>query len=92
MNASDITSAESLRVETIAIRDIYVLNPRTRSRRLHRELIENIRLVGLKRPVTVSRHAVGGRLGRARHRAEAHAQQEFRRACGCDRADIHSGR
>ena len=57
MNASDITSAESLRVETIAIRDIYVLNPRTRSKRLHRELIENIRLVGLKRPVTVSRHA-----------------------------------
>jgi ParB family transcriptional regulator, chromosome partitioning protein len=42
-------------VESIAIQDIHILNPRSRSKRLHRELIENIRIVGLKRPVTVSR-------------------------------------
>jgi len=57
MNTSSVSRAESPRVENIAIRDIHVLNPRSRSKRLHRQLVENIRLVGLKRPVTVSRHA-----------------------------------
>jgi len=57
MNASSVSRAESPRVESIAIRDIHVLNPRSRSKRLHRQLVENIQLVGLKRPVTVSRHA-----------------------------------
>lgn len=42
-------------VELIAIDDIHILNPRSRSKRLHRDLIENIRAVGLKRPITVSR-------------------------------------
>lgn len=49
--------AETIQVETIPISDIHVLNPRTRSRRIHTELVENIRRVGLKRPVTVSRRA-----------------------------------
>ncbi|WP_137821579.1 plasmid partitioning protein RepB C-terminal domain-containing protein [Pseudomonas sp. D(2018)] len=44
-------------VEFIPIAQIHVLNPRTRNKRIHRELIDNIRDVGLKRPITVSRRA-----------------------------------
>lgn len=43
------------RVEMVPIAKIHVLNPRTRSRRVHREIIENIRAIGLKRPIKVSR-------------------------------------
>ncbi|MCK0530660.1 plasmid partitioning protein RepB C-terminal domain-containing protein [Sphingobium agri] len=43
-------------IEYIPITDIQVLNPRTRSRKLHREIVDNIEAVGLKRPVTVRRH------------------------------------
>jgi ParB family chromosome partitioning protein len=42
-------------VERIPIDKIAVLNPRGRGRRAHREIIENIDAVGLKRPITVSR-------------------------------------
>lgn len=48
-------------VQSIPIEDIHILNPRSRGKRLHAELIENIRRVGLKRPITVSRNTVGGR-------------------------------
>lgn len=41
----------------IPIREIYVLNPRTRNKRIQQEMIENIRLVGLKRPISVARKA-----------------------------------
>ncbi|WP_422416978.1 plasmid partitioning protein RepB C-terminal domain-containing protein [Pseudomonas sp. GZD-222] len=44
-------------VELIPIAQIHVLNPRTRNKRIHRELIDNIRDVGLKRPITVSQRA-----------------------------------
>jgi ParB family chromosome partitioning protein len=50
-----MNTVESVEVQNIPIGDIHVLNPRTRSRRIHTELVENIRRVGLKRPVTVSR-------------------------------------
>lgn len=40
---------------SIPIERIQVLNPRTRNRRQHREIVENIDTVGLKRPVTVRR-------------------------------------
>lgn len=50
-----MTNLDSVRVQNIPISDIHVLNPRTRSRRIHNELVDNIRRVGLKRPVTVSR-------------------------------------
>lgn len=43
------------RVEMVPISKIHVLNPRTRNRRVHREIIDNIRAVGLKRPIKVSR-------------------------------------
>jgi ParB family chromosome partitioning protein len=42
-------------IETIPITRIHVLNPRTRNKRLHREIVDNISAVGLKRPVTVRR-------------------------------------
>lgn len=42
-------------IERIPIEKIAILNPRGRGRRVHREIIENIEAVGLKRPITVSR-------------------------------------
>lgn len=50
-------NADTATVVDIPIGDIQVLNPRSRSRRVQIELQENIRRVGLKRPVTVSRTA-----------------------------------
>ena len=43
------------RVEMIPISRITVLNPRARNKRQHREIVNNIEAVGLKRPITVSR-------------------------------------
>jgi len=42
-------------IELIPIDKIALLNPRGRSRRVHREIIESVEAVGLKRPITVSR-------------------------------------
>lgn len=42
------------RVEQIPIDQIHVLNPRSRNKKVHTDLIENIALVGLKRPISVS--------------------------------------
>ena len=50
-----VLAEEAALVQTIPISDIHVLNPRSRSKKIHTELVENIRAVGLKRPVTVSR-------------------------------------
>lgn len=46
------------KIEMIAIAEINVLNPRARNKRLHREITENIKTIGLKRPITV-RHRRG---------------------------------
>lgn len=43
------------KVEMISIDDIRVINPRSRNKRQHREIVENIRQIGLKRPITVNR-------------------------------------
>ncbi|WP_081026886.1 plasmid partitioning protein RepB C-terminal domain-containing protein, partial [Pseudomonas syringae group genomosp. 3] len=43
------------RIALIPIAEIHILNPRTRNKKIHHELIENIKTVGLKRPITVSR-------------------------------------
>ncbi|CAG4892226.1 ParB/RepB/Spo0J family partition protein [Paraburkholderia saeva] len=40
-------------IELIAVERIRVLNPRTRNRRVHLELVRSIESVGLKRPITV---------------------------------------
>ncbi|QKC89355.1 chromosome partitioning protein ParB [Mesorhizobium sp. NZP2234] len=44
------------RIEMIPISRIAVLNPRARNKRQHREIVNNIEAIGLKRPITVSRH------------------------------------
>lgn len=44
----------------ITITGIEVLNPRTRNRKIFEELVESIRAVGLKRPITVRRAPEGG--------------------------------
>ena len=45
-------------VEMIPINLVDVLNPRTRNKRQHEAIVENIRCVGLKRPIKVSRRAL----------------------------------
>lgn len=42
-------------IEMIPVDAVHVLNPRARNRRQHREIVENISTIGLKRPITVSR-------------------------------------
>jgi len=42
-------------IEMIPIARITVLNPRARNKRQHREIVNNIETIGLKRPITVSR-------------------------------------
>lgn len=44
-------------ITSIPIENIHVLNPRTRNRRQHREIVENIDAIGLKRPVTVRKRS-----------------------------------
>lgn len=48
-------AAADIVIELVPIEKIAVLNPRGRGRRVHREIIDNIEAVGLKRPITVSR-------------------------------------
>lgn len=45
-------------VAMIPIDSITVINPRVRNRKQHQEIIENIRMIGLKKPITVSRRGV----------------------------------
>jgi ParB family chromosome partitioning protein len=52
--------ARARNVEMIPVEAIRVLNPRARNRRQHREIVDNIATVGLKRPITVSRREAGG--------------------------------
>jgi len=46
-------------VEMIPVDAIHVLNPRARNKRQHREIVDNIAAVGLKRPITVTRRRAG---------------------------------
>lgn len=50
-----MAQAHRQHVEMILITRINVLNPRARNKRQHREIVDNIEAVGLKRPITVSR-------------------------------------
>lgn len=50
-----MTVSQEQKVEMIPIDDVRVLNPRSRNKRQHREIVENIRQIGLKRPITVNR-------------------------------------
>lgn len=46
-------------MEMIPIDRVNVLNPRVRNKRQHREIVDNIEAIGLKRPVTVRRRMDG---------------------------------
>lgn len=46
-------------IELIRVDEITILNPRTRNRRVFDELVQSIRNLGLKKPITVSRRADG---------------------------------
>lgn len=46
--------ARAQQVEMIPIARINLLNPRARNKRQHREIVDNIEAIGLKRPITVS--------------------------------------
>lgn len=48
------------KIEMIPIARINVLNPRARNKRTHREIVDNIEAIGLKRPITVSRRPGAG--------------------------------
>lgn len=48
------------KIEIVPIDRIDVLNPRTRNKRQHREIVDSIKTVGLKRPITVSRKKAAG--------------------------------
>lgn len=52
-------SNSSKHVEMIPIDSIRILNARSRSRPQHKEIVHNIRQVGLKRPIAVSRRSDG---------------------------------
>ena len=54
-----IVPSHSQQIASIPIDSINVLNPRTRNRRQHREIVDNIDAIGLKRPVTVRRRPGG---------------------------------
>lgn len=63
------------RIEMVPIAQINVLNPRTRNRRVHQEIIDSIRKAGLKRPIVISR------------RRDTHHQFRFDLVCGQGRIE-----
>jgi len=50
---------EIITVEMIPVDQIAVINPRIRSRKIFRQIVDSISKVGLKKPITVSRHDNG---------------------------------
>lgn len=61
MVACGLTEATpSQRIEMIPIDRITVVNPRLRSKRVFKSIVENIAEVGLKRPITVTRRSESG--------------------------------
>ncbi|MBP7339343.1 plasmid partitioning protein RepB C-terminal domain-containing protein [Niveispirillum sp.] len=48
-----MSASRRQRMEMIPIGDIHILNPRARNKRQHREIVDSIDNVGLKRPITV---------------------------------------
>ena len=51
-----MSAVRSSGVEMIPVSRITVLNSRARNKRQHREIVNNIEAIGLKRPITVARH------------------------------------
>ncbi len=55
-----MTRSRDQKIEMIPIAGINVINPRARNKRTHREIVDNIESIGLKRPITVSQRAGSG--------------------------------
>ena len=53
MNKSDAT--DSISVKMIPIKDVEVINPRSRNKKVFQQIVDSIEAVGLKRPITVAR-------------------------------------
>lgn len=50
-----MSASRSQHIEMVPISQINILNPRGRNKRQHREIVDSIETIGLKRPITVSR-------------------------------------
>ena len=50
---------ETITVEMIPVDEIAVINPRIRNKKIFRQIVDSISKVGLKKPITVSRHDNG---------------------------------
>lgn len=48
------------KIEMIPTDRIVTINPRSRNKRQHKEIVDNIDTIGLKRPITVSRRSTSG--------------------------------
>ena len=59
---------ETITVEMIPVDQITVINPRIRNRKIFRQIVDSISKVGLKKPITVSRHGNGDRARDPSHR------------------------
>lgn len=55
-----MSATPAQRVEMIPINRIAVVNPRVRNKKLFKEIVDNIALLGLKRPITVTRRSEAG--------------------------------
>ena len=55
-----MTERQGHRIEMIPIARITVLNTRARNKRQHKEIVDNIEAIGLKRPIKVSRYVEDG--------------------------------
>jgi ParB family chromosome partitioning protein len=52
-----MTGQHTQKIELVSISSITPINPRTRNKRQHREIVDNIDAIGLKRPITVSQRS-----------------------------------
>jgi ParB family chromosome partitioning protein len=52
-----MTAERRQKIEMVPISQIMTINPRSRNKKQHLEIVENIDMIGLKRPITVSRRA-----------------------------------
>lgn len=52
-----MAAGRSQKIEMIPIERITTINPRSRNKRQHQAIVENIDAIGLKRPITVSRRS-----------------------------------
>ena len=50
-----MTVTSNTKIESVEIERIHILNPRSRNQKVFSDIVENIKRVGLKRPITVAR-------------------------------------